>query len=275
MATLGQDLREARERRTLSVKDVADRTKIASRILTALENDRWEEMPRQLFLLKGVIKAYAEAIGADPAPFLAKYEGRQRLPSEAPEKDRIPLRRKKREVLEEINFESEKPQARKRIFRVFLVILFLLLAAAAGYWFFLKPGREPAGQIPPKETPAPLPAVSTPAVIAPEKKSPETAETGLRLEFRFNADCWMHIAADGVVVLDGIKPAGSTATLRAEREFIIQTGNAGGFDFLLNGRPGRPLGGSGIVLTDIRITSDNAGTFFREEKPPVADAVGR
>ncbi|MCX6565210.1 MAG: helix-turn-helix domain-containing protein [Candidatus Aminicenantes bacterium] len=274
MATLGQELREERERRTLSVKDVADRTKIASRILTALENDRWEEMPQKIFL-KGVIKAYAQAIGADPALFLDKYEEQQKAHAETPEKDRGPLGRKKYEAPEEIMRESEKTPARRKIFRVFFVFLFLFLAAAAGYWFFLKPGRGPAPQVLPRETPAPLPAVSTPAVIAPEKEPPETAETGLRLEFRFNADCWMHIAADGVVILDGIKPAGSTATLRAEREFIIQTGNAGGFDFMLNGQPGRPLGGPGIVLTDIRINSDNAGTFFRKEKPPADDAAGR
>ena len=266
MATLGQELREERERRTLSVKDVSDRTKIGSRILTSLENDRWEEMP-QKFFLKGVIKAYAQAIGADPAIFLAKYEALQKACSEALEKDGNFLGRKKHEA-------SEKNRKRSVIFLAASFFL-ILIAVAAGYWFFLKPERGPAPQVPSEAAPASLPAVSAPAVNAPEEQKSETAETGLRLEFRFNADCWMHIAADGLVILEGIKPAGSTASLRAEREFIIQTGNAGGFDFTLNGRPGRPLGGPGVVLTDIRVTSDNAGTFLREEKPPAADAAGR
>ncbi len=266
MATLGQELRAERERRTLSIKDVSDRTKISTRFISALEDDRWDELP-QKFFLKGVIKAYAQAIGADPALFLAKYKEQQRIRSESSDEHNDSPRQKEHEA-------PGKKRKRPVVLPVALV-LFLLIAAAAGYWIFLKPERGPRPQIPSTRAPDPPPISSAPAVIAPEEQKAEPAETGLRLEFRFNADSWMHVAADGVVILNGIKPAGSTASLRAEREFIIQTGNAGGFDFTLNGRPGRPLGGSGVVLTDIRINSENAGTFLREENPPAAEAAGR
>lgn len=266
MATLGQELRAERERRTLSVKDVSDRTKISTRFISALEDDRWDELP-QKFFLKGVIKAHAQAIGADPSPFLAKYKEQQRIRSESSDEHGHSPRQK----------EHEAPgEKRKRpVVLPVASVIFLLIAAAAGYWIFLKPERGPGPQVPSTRETAPLPVVSAPGADTLEEQKAEPAETGLRLEFRFNADSWMHVAADGVVILDGIKPAGSTASLRAEREFIIQTGNAGGFDFTLNGRPGRPLGGSGVVLTDIRINSENAGTFLREENPPAAEAAGR
>src|SRR4030042_3706208 len=97
MATLGQELRAERERRTLSVKDVSDQTRISARFISALENDRWDEMP-QNFFLKGVIKAHAQAIGADPAPFLAKYKEQQRIRSESSDELGDSPRQKKHEA---------------------------------------------------------------------------------------------------------------------------------------------------------------------------------
>jgi len=261
MATLGQDLRAERERRSVSVKDVSDRTKIAARIISALEDDRWDEMP-QNFFLKGMIKSYAQVIGADPAPFLAKLEEQMRIRSESPDQEHGFHGRKNREPADDAGAERSRPAARRKFVRAALVLLFLLLAATGGYWLFLRPEKSASSAIPSETAPIPL---SRPAAVVPEEPKPAPVESGLRLEFRFNADSWMHIAADDVVVLEGIKPAGSTASLRAEREFIIQTGNAGGFDFTLNGRPGRPLGGSGVVLTDIRINSGNAGSFLRDD----------
>ena len=87
MITLGQELREERERRSISLKDISDRTKIGTRILLALETDRWELMP-QKFFIKGVIKAYAEALGADPGIFLAKYDNQLQETPTLSEKDR-------------------------------------------------------------------------------------------------------------------------------------------------------------------------------------------
>jgi len=264
MNTLGQELRAEREKRGLTVKDVSDRTKIGSRFLTALEEGRWEEMP-QKFFLRSVIKAHAQAVGADPAPFLARFEEQERLRSAASDEDGEAPKRKKRE---------RPPVRRKRRILVPVVAtLFIVAAAAAVAWLFLKPGSATAPRIP--SASPPLPLLSSPAVVEPEAKEAEPVETGLRLELRFAADAWMHVTADGVVVLDGIKPPGTTASLRAEREFVLQTGNAGGFDFTLNGRPGRPLGGSGVVLTDIRITTENYETFLRDGNAPAAGPGGR
>lgn len=269
MATLGQELKEERERKALSLKDISDRTKIGTRILIALENDRWSEMP-QKFFLKGVIKTYAEAIGADPAVYLAKYEEQLAARSEAADKDRVARGWKKPEPQNNIGLDPEKAPGRRRWLRAFLVTAILLAAAAAVIFLIIKPGRKHAVSDRPAKVAAPIAAVAAPAETSTKEAEPKAVETGLRLEFRFQADCWMHVTADRVVVMDGIQTAGSRAERRAEKEFIIQTGNAGGFDFTLNGKPGRTLGGAGVVLTDIRINADNAATFLREEKPPTS-----
>ncbi|MBP1660821.1 MAG: hypothetical protein H6P95_2013, partial [Candidatus Aminicenantes bacterium] len=48
----------------------------------------------------------------------------------------------------------------------------------------------------------------------------------------------------------------------ADERLLIHTGNAGGFTFRLNGRPAKPLGRSGQVLTDIKITTGNYKDFL-------------
>ena len=57
-------------------------------------------------------------------------------------------------------------------------------------------------------------------------------------------------------------PPGSTARAQADERLLIHTGNAGGFTFRLNGQPAKPLGRSGQVLTDIRITLENIKDFL-------------
>ena len=87
--------------------------------------------------------------------------------------------------------------------------------------------------------------MTQPEEAKPQEAKPAPVETGLRLELRFTANSWMHVTADGIVVMNDIQAGGTAVELRAEREFVLQTGNAGGFDYNLNGQPGRPLGGSG------------------------------
>jgi hypothetical protein len=78
----------------------------------------------------------------------------------------------------------------------------------------------------------------------------------------FTANTWMIVTADGTKVYEGVRTAGETAAYSAEKELLLQIGNAGGFAFKLNGKPGKPLGPSGSVRTDIRITPATVADFL-------------
>jgi len=73
MASLGQELREAREARHISIEEIASATKIVSRYLQALEADHLDLMPGEFFI-KGIIRTYSRAIGLDGEVVLAKYK---------------------------------------------------------------------------------------------------------------------------------------------------------------------------------------------------------
>ena len=66
---LGEFLRRERELRHITLDDVAERTKISRRYLEAIEEGRYDRLPGETFV-RGFIRAYAHAVGRDPADTL-------------------------------------------------------------------------------------------------------------------------------------------------------------------------------------------------------------
>ena len=95
----------------------------------------------------------------------------------------------------------------------------------------------------------------------------EEVWTGVTIEISFQAETWIQVYTDGVLKVDGLFPAGATAQAQADEQLLIHVGNAGGFTFLLNGKPAKPLGRAGHVLTDIKITPNNYKDFLEGQGP--------
>ena len=66
----------------------------------------------------------------------------------------------------------------------------------------------------------------------------------------------MSLTVDGELVVSRIMQAGEEESYEAEDEITLNIGNAGEFEFTINGRDARSLGGQGEVRT-ARITPDN------------------
>jgi cytoskeleton protein RodZ len=350
MASLGQELREARETRHISIEEIASSTKIVPRYLEALENDHLEIMPGGFFI-KGIIRAYAKAIGIDGEEVLERYKtagligepGRKRqifpkaavepmpplppafvtppapkpAPTPAPEAEPLPA--PAAEPVPEtapppetaaapgLLFEpAPKPKlsaaARKRI----LVITWRLVAFAAVVTVLVvlwssrrprPPEATPAAVVPatslperprpaaPQTTTAGVPAADAAAqpgmpagepAAKPEPAPPAPSEPvwkGVTIDITFHDATWIHVRSDGEIKIDGVFPAGTTARAQADQLLLIHTGNAGGFTFLLNGERAKPLGRSGQVITDIKVTPANYKEFL-EVRPPGGPPAG-
>jgi len=266
MASLGEELKRERELRAISLKEIANLTKINIRYLRALEEDKLDLLPGTFFI-KGVLRSYSKCIGVDENYFVNKYHEEVLLQQDAQDKER---RRR-----EDIPLE---PQARRSWLRRSLAFVFLLLlsALAVVYFFVIKPQKDHS---PSRRQPAVAPpqeqqiATSTiPPAVHPEGAAQEEE---LRLELTFLAETWIQVKADGQIQVDGLKKAGERASCAAKTEFILQTGNAGGVSLTINGRPGKPLGASGAVLTDIRINRENLSAFLAAPEKTAAEKVGR
>src|SRR6188472_2062011 len=79
---IGAELTAARERAGLDIASVAERTKIRSRYLEALEGEHWEELPSTAYG-KGFLRTYAELLGLDPETMADEY--RRQVESGAPQ----------------------------------------------------------------------------------------------------------------------------------------------------------------------------------------------
>jgi cytoskeleton protein RodZ len=321
MAALGQTLREEREARNISIEEIASATKIGTRYLEALENDRLDLMPGGFFV-KGIIRTYARAVGLDENEVLARYKAagligepgdrRHSYPESepgsssetraagAPAHASIPRVRPARGI-EEALWPRLSAVARKRIFtwtwRSAAVIL--AIVGLVVLWSSRRP-RAPSSQteavasstetvvtqtvIPPPQKTKPLAeaaAQPTADLSAQPSSEPSTEPApipeslgvveevwkGVTIELSFQAETWLQVYADGVLKINGQFPAGATARAQADERLLLHVGNAGGFTFLLNGKPAKPLGGSGQVRTDIKITTENYKEFLQGQSP--------
>ncbi|MFQ6037809.1 MAG: helix-turn-helix domain-containing protein [Candidatus Aminicenantales bacterium] len=250
MASIGQELKRERELRGISLKEIADATKINLRFLRALEEDQLDILPEQFFT-RGIIRAYANYLGLDEQDALNTYlewlQEKETAQEEAIKKPKV----------EEIFPKTVK----RNISILFFLILVLGLAVTA---YLLIPGKAdkpPAPSSPPPSTaPARTPSVQTPP---PPAETPPEQEK-LVLDLTVHEITWMEIHTDGVLQYTGIKYPGTRLQFRATREIILHLGNAGGVSYMLNGEEGKTLGASGVVRKNIRITPDNFREFLKE-----------
>jgi cytoskeletal protein RodZ len=84
--SFGEYLKRERELREISLREIADDTKISFRYLQALEEDNTARLPAEVFI-KGFIRSYAQYIGLDPDEAILRYQEFKRTqehPKEAP-----------------------------------------------------------------------------------------------------------------------------------------------------------------------------------------------
>ncbi|MDQ0090554.1 cytoskeleton protein RodZ [Paenibacillus anaericanus] len=94
MSDLGQQLKEARLAKGLSLDDVQEVTKIRKRYLEAIEAGDYKVLPGS-FYVRAFIKTYAEAVGIDPDELLAEHS--QHVPATASEQQTMePVIQKRR-----------------------------------------------------------------------------------------------------------------------------------------------------------------------------------
>ena len=88
MATLGQKLEEARNRKGISIREAHESTRIRSEYLAAFEQDNFDLKLPPVYL-KGFVKVYARFLGLDPEAILAELDVKQPSSAQASRKASI------------------------------------------------------------------------------------------------------------------------------------------------------------------------------------------
>lgn len=72
MATVGEIFKKARQEQKLTLKKVAEKTKVREEYLLALEENRYQNLPSAVYI-QGFIRNYSQILGLKPDPLLAKF----------------------------------------------------------------------------------------------------------------------------------------------------------------------------------------------------------
>lgn len=120
---VGQILRESREERNLSVRDVSKDTNIAMKFILALENEDYSQFPAETFVI-GFLKTYSDYLKLDTATILNNYRNQQI------EENQQPLEELTKPTVKMIALEIERNKAfipyiiGVLFLGIFLVVLF-------------------------------------------------------------------------------------------------------------------------------------------------------
>jgi cytoskeleton protein RodZ len=242
----GRLLAVARQARGMTVTEVALRLKFSPRQIEALESEHYDVL-RGPAMVRGMIRAYAKLLGADPAPFLdALHQQLNAGPvTMQPRAMEVPFPR----VARKGSLVYVMLSAIVVIAVVSVVVEWVLRPAPVGT--SVAPGVAPAPQReaapgPPREAvaPPPVPAApapaSAPASVVVERRSarPMQHETVLhakRIELVFDRESWVEIKdADGRIVFSQLNPPGSRRNVVGEAPFSIVIGNATGVKLRYN-----------------------------------------
>lgn len=249
MASFGGNLRRERELRGVSLREIADSTKISFRFLEALEHDRVEILPGGLFS-RAFVRQYAEFLGLDAERVVSEFLVAHGQPQ--PEREPPAARR-----------FSVSPGA----------VFFAAVAVVAVVLAFRRPEGESRGRSVAEPTPSPAVAVVLPGdrVYPPPAPAPSPAGESLILTMTAQQSCWVLARADGETVINRVLEEGESETLEANGEIVLSVGNAGGLAIRVNDQPTAPLGRSGEVRRNIVITWQSLPSLVEPEPSVTPD----
>ena len=261
----GGKLREARERRGVSLRQIANATKIAVSVLEALERNDISRLPGGIFG-RAFVRSYAIEVGLDPETTIQEFIAQ--FPN-----DSVTVGHPGSHQVE----DHQAVESDRRMAGTFLWLVLVSVPVAGVVLYFATAGRRDAPAEPPSvevTTPAPesRPAVDPPppssasalepAPVAAPKVTPTvparpvtpapvpaTAGDSLTVSITAKGPCWVSATVDGQRMIERLMQPGERSTLEVKREMVLTAGDGGALAVTLNGAAAKPLGKSGEVVT--------------------------
>ena len=265
----GSYIKHERELRGVPLEEISRITKIHIRYLQALEDNRFDELPSEVFI-KGYIRSYANIIGSDADEMLNSYE--ESIGNKLIEKNP--------------NLKSKSTNTVKKYFGFVLAGLsilallfftkFLILDKNNPTTKIVKPSSSIPGAAPKKENlpkiaensskkelaenSLPQPEVSTTketlvvekgrdtikpkpelkkqknSLVVKEGETPGNMEKSLKLTIKVKNNSWFNMTIDDFREEDFILSAGEEKSYWGNEIFRLTIGNKQGTDLILNGK---------------------------------------
>jgi cytoskeletal protein RodZ len=242
---VGETLVALRRERGKTLADVESATKIMGRMLSALENGRFDELPATVYV-RGYIQNYAQYLGVDPAPLLEEYAR-----DLGTHKEHAPLRHipERTVVPHRLDVHTIPRQA-------WIAVAVAVLVIALAVWGISALLRR-------DETPRPIAPETTATAGVEASTDAETSVTDvaaegafiLKLEVIPGQSSWVQVRVDGLIAYEGTLPGGESKMWTVTDAAVVRVGKT---DAVLLTRDGRsvaiPAATDGIAEVDLSAT---------------------
>jgi cytoskeleton protein RodZ len=273
--------------RGVSLEEIAETTKIGTRLLKALEEEHFDLLPGGIFN-KGFVRAYAKYLGMDEEQAVSDY-----LHAAGNAEPDVQLIAHQNQGAE--GGYSDSSTSASRGFPL-LPVLILLVVAIGGFgaWRLYQQRVEEreawrvereagaAAQTPESTSPQGGPGIGqtsqtqssvTSSQVTPSGERPSgdagaasgtpAAASGFEVVVKTTGRAWLSLKADGKYVVRGVLDAGQERSLHANQEIIVWTGNAGATQVAFQGKPVPVQGG----LNEARVLVFNSDGLQPERTP--------
>lgn len=273
MGSFGERLQREREMRGITLEEIAEATKIGTRSLRALEEEEFDKLPGGIFN-KGFVRAYSRFLGIDEEQAVADYisavgEAQSSGRATRPEAETSAAPAKNLGNIE----DDDQPRVPQIAWAALALVAIVVAAGFAGARYVSQHGwpqlrRAQAASVPVRPAAAPPIALlkpstaaaattsspSTPAAV-PVSGQPVTADApvpapkanaapdGFLLRIRAKKDAWVQVTVDGKQEMQGTLAADAEKAVRAQREVVFKTGDAGAIELFHNNKLLPSLGG--------------------------------
>lgn len=261
----GLHLRQARENRGLSLRQIAGATKISTVALEALERGDFSRLPGGIFS-RAFVRAYAIEVGLDPDETVQQYAALAEAIANAASRPPVPA-----EISDDDRAFLERQRQAGVWLRVVAAVLFVAIIGGFAWWMTSRSKQSASAQTPVEPPPSQTTPAQTAPTVSPASSASSTSEApapaapqahAIVLKLHADDGSWVQVTADGRSVMSRNLTAGETQTIEADREVALQFGNAGAISWTINGRTAKALGGPGEVKR-ATITPDNVSDFLR------------
>lgn len=246
LASFGEELRREREIRGISLKEIADATKISKRFLDALERNDHRTLPAPVFT-RGFVREYSRYVGLNAEEMVNRYnfaaatDDRIEKP---PQVDKYP-QTPPRDISPKPPRKRGIPPAYARVNRNLIATAFIAAALAAVAWWAVQ-HRRFAEDVAAEPAVVGTSTATVPPTLVPK---PVVDDSTLHLAVEVVDTSWVELEADGKTVINATMEKGERRTFEASEAFRFRKiGNPPGLKLTLNGAAIPPFEDDGKTI---------------------------
>jgi cytoskeleton protein RodZ len=239
MASLGQQLKQSREEKGISLQEIAESTHISIRFLQAIENDAYDVLPGGVFN-RAFVRKFARQVGFDEEQAVNLYQEQWQEQGGEPE-------RGYQLGIDDTEFRQGSGNG---LLLSFVALIVLGSLAYAAYQYFTPAVSDAGGgAMAGLNTPTPAPSVITPtpgaspeATASPSSRppgspTPEAPAGAMRVQLTAPIEeVWLKIKSDGGEAKQMLLPKGESRVYDVSEEIILSIGRVQSLKIAINGR---------------------------------------